>query len=280
MRASKTNIVLAGFFLVLCAGCGPKDSDREASDWRGEGGVPKPRISPKTHVAAGRLLERQGDLVAATQQYRKALAFDPGMIEAYQRLGVAYQKLDNYPEAEHFFRRGIHANPDSAVLHNNLGFCYLQQGDHAAAEGAFRAALDKSPRFDTARMNLAIALAHALRLEESAIEFSRVVPAEVAYYNVAVICCEMGEDAHAESVLRDALAANPDYAPAKRQLETLARRPRNVAIQSPAIASGPQQDTKAEGAELEVASAPMRMVPVTASMPVAETTGDTLVRSD
>ena len=268
MHAFKTSIVIIIAVAQFAVGIGCAklklggltsswNDDEDAPDFAKVDDAPKPRISPKTHMAAGRMLERQGDLAAAIQQYQKALAFDPGMVQAYNRLGAVYQKLERFEDAESYFRKGIHANPDSAILRNNLGFCYLQQGDYAAAEGAFRAALEKSPQFNKARMNLGIALARSLRLKDSAIEFSRVVPTEAAYYNVAVICCDMEEYAHAERALRESLAANPAYAPARRQLRALARQSGNAVPPSPVIASEIEQETTNGDPEMEAAPAPI-----------------------
>ena len=50
-------------------------------------------------------------------------------------------------------------------------------------------------------MNLAVALAKMRRLGESAVEFSRVLPGEVAFFNVAVICMGMQDYALAAAAL-------------------------------------------------------------------------------
>ncbi len=184
--------------------------------------APQPRIAPGTHMAAGKMLEQQGDLVRAIEQYQKALAADPTLTAAYNRLGVAHQRLGHLDEAEAFFTQGIEANPKSSMLQTNLGFCYLQQQRYAKAERAFRSALLIAPDFARARMNLGITLARTYRFGDSVIEFSRVVPKEAAFCNVAVICEDMSDYRLAEQALRKALDQNPDYAPAKEHLRRIA----------------------------------------------------------
>ncbi len=184
--------------------------------------APQPRIAPGTHMAAGKMLEQQGDLVRAIEQYQKALAADPTLTAAYNRLGVAHQRLGHLDEAEAFFTRGIEANPKSSMLQNNLGFFYLQQQRYAKAERAFRSALSIAPEFARARMNLGITLARTYRFGDSVTEFSRVVPKEAAFCNVAAICEDMSDYRQAEQALHKALDANPEYAPAQEHLGRIA----------------------------------------------------------
>ncbi|MFQ5503015.1 MAG: tetratricopeptide repeat protein [Phycisphaerae bacterium] len=226
MRAVSANIL--ALLVMLAVGC-VRDADGGLSwKWTDKGkpapphdvkDAPSPRISPDTHLAAGTMLERQNDLHGAIKQYKKALRADPMMVRAYNRLAVVHQKMNRFSEAEDFYKRGLAANPDSAMLHNNLGYCYLVQKEYEAAEQEFRHALALKPRFERARMNLAIALARTNRLGDSAIEFSRVVPAEEAYYNVAVICVEMRDYEWAAEALRQALAIDPEFGAAKKQLD-------------------------------------------------------------
>jgi len=197
-----------------------KDSD--AANAKNPTDAPPVRIAPKTHMAAGRMLEHQGDLPRAVDQYQRALAADPTLADAHNRLGIVHQRLGRFEEAETFFKQGIEANPNSSMLHNNLGFCYLRQQRYTKAENAFRSALSVAPEFGRARMNLGITLARTSRFGDSVAEFARVVPREAAFCNVAVICEDMSDYRQAEQALHKALEANPDYAPAKEHLRRIA----------------------------------------------------------
>ena len=180
--------------------------------------APTPRIAPETHYASGLMLERQGDFAGAAGQFEKAAEGDPAMVEAHNRLGMCLCRMGRNDEARASFQRAVKLSPDSAALRNNLGFCLNASGRYAEAEAAFRKALELTPDFDRARMTLGIALARQKKLGDAAVEFSRVVPAETAYYNVGVICMEMNENAHAERAFRESLAVKPDYAPAQKRL--------------------------------------------------------------
>lgn len=180
--------------------------------------APKPEITAKTHYAAGQMLERQGNLQAAIGQFERAIVADPRYAPAYNRLAIVYQKLGQPAEAENMFKQGIRAAPGSAVLRNNLGFCLLAQRRFAEATEAFRDALTQQPDFERARMNLAIALAQSGRTDEALSEFSRVVPAETAHYNVALLAMHRGDYDVARHSLKLALEINPDFTEARDQL--------------------------------------------------------------
>lgn len=183
--------------------------------------APDPRIAPETHYASGLMLERQGNFVGAAKQFSEAAKGDPTMVDAHNRLGMAYTRVGNFGPAEAAFRRAIDLESDAPALHNNLGFCLLAAGKYPEAETAFRKALDLAPDFERARMNLGIALARQRKLGDAAVEFSRVVPAEAAYYNVGVICMEMKDHRQAERAFQEALAVKPGYEPAIKRLASI-----------------------------------------------------------
>ncbi len=190
---------------------------------------PPPNILPSTYIAAGRMLESNGDMGGAIQQYEKAIAGDPNAIEAYSRLGVAWQRLGKYPEAERAFQRGLGIQPRAAYLHNNLGYCYMLQKQYDKAQGSFKAAIDINPEFKRARMNLAMALGRMGRLNESLAAFQRVLTPDSANYNVGVICLQQNRNEDARRFFAQALAINPACPGARESLERL-QQPRTVVM--------------------------------------------------
>jgi tetratricopeptide (TPR) repeat protein len=199
-----------------------KGGDRAKTTSPDAGAQPAaPRISPMTHLAAGQMLERQGDLQGAIDQYEKAVSANPRFTTAYNRLAIAYQKQGKFAEAEQMFQQGIRADPGAAMLHNNLAYIYLMQNKLAEAEGECREALRISPDFKRARMNLGVTLARAGRPQEGLIEFSHVVSADVAHYNLGVISVNQKNFALAERSFRQALSINPNCPGAKDYLDRL-----------------------------------------------------------
>jgi Flp pilus assembly protein TadD len=182
---------------------------------------PAPRINPMTHIAAGQMLEKQGDLMGAIEQYEKAVATDPRQGIGYNRLGITYQKLGRLADAEQMFSQGVRAQPGSAMIRNNLGYTLLLQRKFSEAEKAFREALAVSRGFQRARMNLAITLVHETRLDDALAEFKQVLPLDMAHFNVAVVCMQKGDYANAEQALKLALGVNPNCPGARQQLDRL-----------------------------------------------------------
>ena len=252
MVSSRIYLLTVVTLFAVGSGCQKDGLKGLSSAWQGKDDrigsdvedAPKPRISPKTHLASAKMLERRNNLEDAIQQYEKAIEAEPSLIEAYNRLGMVHLRLKQFEKAEHVFKRGIDVRPESATVRNNLGFCYLKQKRYKKAEEVFRLALAISPEYKRARMNLAVALARTQRLGASAIEFSRVVPKEVAFFNVAVICMDMKKYDHAEQALVRALAVNPNYGPAKTQMERV-NRLQNATGGEPAIVrSAPDRKEK------------------------------------
>jgi Flp pilus assembly protein TadD len=235
------SLLLAG---LLASGCSLSDSgskqiterqeaDRAAAAESAER-APTPRINPKTHIAAGQMLERQGDLNGAIEQYERAVAASPNSGGPYNRLGIVYDKLGRYAEADRMFRRGIEADPASATIRNNLGYSYILQKRYVEAAQAFREALKLSPQFKRARMNLAIALGHEGRIEESLAEFKLAVPEDVAHYNLAMVCLQRRDYRNSEQLLQKALAINPACTGAKEQLQKVSRLAQSLPPPPPA----------------------------------------------
>lgn len=178
-------------------------------------------ISPMTYYASANLMASKQEYNEAIKQYRLAIEGDPNMTRAYNRLGICHHQIDELHHAEATFTQAVDKQPDSPVLLNNLGFTYLRERRFEEAEQKFRDALEISPGFAKARMNLGIALAKMNRLGESIMEFGRVVPTEIAYYNAAVVRLEEKDYAGASWALDKSLEHNPNFEPAKENVDQI-----------------------------------------------------------
>lgn len=212
---------------------------------------PSQPIMPETYVAAGKFLERQGDLTGAITQYQKAIDANPGLAEAYNAQAIAYQTLGQFRLAAKVLDEGIRAAPNSASLRNNAGLYHAMQGHIQEAEDQFRDALDLDPDFEKARGNLAILLARDNRLGESFQEFRRVVSPANAYTNVAIIRFEQADYDSAASLFREALKIDPDCRAAVDGLEKASRFSKTPPPPAVSNATKPQavQDAPAQPAE-------------------------------
>lgn len=183
---------------------------------------PPPDINVTTRLSAGRMLENEGNLVGACEQYREILKVEPNNVEAYTRLGIACNRLQKYDDAMKAFLRAIEIQPDKAYLHNNLGFCHVLRSELPQAESAFKRAIALNPDYKRARMNLGAVLAQTNRVDEAVAEFEKVVPRDVAFYDVGLILASNKRYAAAENAFKHSVALNPESRDAKRQLDRLA----------------------------------------------------------
>ncbi|MCK6486648.1 MAG: tetratricopeptide repeat protein [Phycisphaerae bacterium] len=150
--------------------------------------LPPPKINAKTFFAAGRLHEKDGNLIAAADQYYRATLADPTFVMAWGRLGIILGGLGAFDRADESLRRAIELAPRSAFLWNNRAFNCMLQGNYELAEEYLNEALRLRPDYARARANLGVVLARTGRLDEAFEAFSRVVSRDAAWFNVGTLC--------------------------------------------------------------------------------------------
>lgn len=182
-----------------------------------------PKINAATFFAHAHLLERQGNYQQAAEQYLKVLELQPNFTAARSRLGVTYNKLGRNAEATQLFRECLAEQPSVAFLHNNLGFSLFLEGRYEEADPAFRKAIELKPDFTRAHMNLAVNLARRNQFDAAFQEFSIVCSQADAFFNVGILLIEANRYGEAAQYLEAALAANPQFDAARKQLNELAR---------------------------------------------------------
>lgn len=181
----------------------------------------RPKINATTFFAAGQIHEREGNLTAAAEQYFRSIQADEKFVAGYNRLGIVYDKMDQYEKSVAAFRRAIELSPSAAFLHNNLAYAHMHRGDYDKAEPALRESLRLNPGYKRAQVNLGVTLARQGRYEESATAFGQALPAESAQLNVGLLAVADGRYEQARQSFERALQINPASAAAKEQLARL-----------------------------------------------------------
>jgi tetratricopeptide (TPR) repeat protein len=97
--------------------------------------------APADHVdallSAGIAAQRQHDYKTAIEDYRKALALQPGLGEARANLGAALAAAGDFDAAIEEDTRALQAAPNQTAVRSNLALAYYKKGDMAHAHTEF-----------------------------------------------------------------------------------------------------------------------------------------------
>ena len=118
--------------------------------------------NPHVQNSLGRLKMMRGDVKAAEQAFRRALALDPGMASAWASLGLLYTRgsgrLDQAVDA---YAHALKIDPLNADYLYKAGVLYARQGDDVKAADALLRASRLDPDMPGPRLGLAdIAVKH------------------------------------------------------------------------------------------------------------------------
>ena len=220
-----------------------------------------PMLSPSmmraiTETNLATALQAEGQTVAATQHYARAIALEPDYAPAYNNLGVlqrasgqideaiaTYQRAlslnGGYPDAHYnlanallaqnkpqeaadHFTIALRSIPDSAGAANNLGVALSAQNKPEDAVAAFRAAVVAEPNSPVAHRNLADALSTAGQTADAIVEFHRAIDLDpkdpAGPYNLGVVLLQAGKTSEAITALRAAVQLSPRSVDARNNL--------------------------------------------------------------
>ena len=118
---------------------------------------------------------RKGDTERAIERLERALGLAADFYQARNNLGIQYQKLKRYEDAEAEFRQAHELNRNAAQPLINIGSLWLEQDDFQPAEVVLREALRLDPRSPAALYYLGSALYKLSQLDEAAGFLSRAL---------------------------------------------------------------------------------------------------------
>lgn len=175
MRLLRVSVVLLALVAVGCAG---GQQGREAS---------------RINTQLGINYMQQGNLNQASDSLEKALEQDRRNPEAHAAKAVLAERLGDYDDADHHFRRSLRLDDEQSSVRNNYGRFLCNQGRYDEADEQF----------------------------QYAIEDSLYQRRHVVLVNAGL--CAMRDDRpdQAEEYLRRALQHESRFAPALRQLAEL-----------------------------------------------------------
>jgi Tfp pilus assembly protein PilF len=185
--------------------------------------------SVEAHVNLGHVYRMQNDSTRALKELRAALAINPKAYKAYNQIGAVYLQNRLAPEAEANFRTAYELNRSYTTALNNLAIVWSQAGRIDDAERLLKRAMKLEPTNVTTLLNLgALRLrqydpVEALKLFDRAVSAAPKMPQTHHYRGIALASLSKNQEALA--AFREALRIDPDFAPAKQELERMQEKP-------------------------------------------------------
>lgn len=180
---------------------------------------------PMTLARLGSSLRAAGRIAEAIDCFRRVLALDPKLAEAWFNLANAQMAHGALADAVESYRRALALKPGLAPAHFNLGNALRDLGQLDLAVEAYGRALATLPRHATLHMNLGNVLRRLGRLD-AAIAHHRTAAAleperAETQYNLANALGAKGERLEAIGAYRKVLALRPDFTDAIQNLAGL-----------------------------------------------------------
>lgn len=132
----------------------------------------------RLHLIRGRAALDARRFADAADEFRKAVAAEPGSVPAHFNLGAALSQLGDPGGAVEQFEKTLQLDPAHANAHYNLGLLLARQNQHERAVRHLREAVKASPADTGARLLLAQSLVKLGHTEEAQVELARVAEAD------------------------------------------------------------------------------------------------------
>jgi predicted O-linked N-acetylglucosamine transferase (SPINDLY family) len=162
----------------------------------------------------GNSLVEKGELEAAADCYRQAIALNPRYAEANTNLGLVFQLQGNLIEAVAHYRKAIEVNPDLIIAQQNLGFALLNLGQIEAAEQSLRRVVALDPVHYAALQSLGAIAAQSGNYAQAETLWRRTLEIQPdlvdALNNLATLLKHTNQLSEVETIYRRLLVLQPD----------------------------------------------------------------------
>jgi len=137
------------------------------------------------HLEEGRTLLNNGNLNEAIEELSTAASMDPGLADARNLLGVAYDRKGLPELARRAFEEALKLDGANAQILNNLGYVLYKNGDYRGAADRLKKAVKLAP--DDARIlnNLGLAQSQLGKFDDAYKNFARAGGEVTGRLNVA-----------------------------------------------------------------------------------------------
>lgn len=172
-----------------------------------------------------------GNLAAAIEDYKAAVALDNELGQAHSNLGLAYNQMHNYASALVSFRKALAVNASDAITYNGIGAALLAQKDLMGATKNFQTSVKLNPRLAVAHYNLGTAYEQQREFDKAMASYQQAIKCDSnmgeVYYRMGLIMQQQKRTDEAKTQYTKALkvSANSDYAEdARKRLASLDKK--------------------------------------------------------
>ena len=156
--------------------------------------------------------------------YRRAVAAEPGYMDAYYNLGDLYARVGRFPDAAEAYKKALAIDPKFKDAHCGLGDVYVEVGDERQAVFAYEQALRSHPEDEDLHVVVVKAYTKAIEknpgvaayreardnvLARYAAMVNKDRPRAASYFNLGSLYAEAGDNEMALLAYRRALEINP-----------------------------------------------------------------------
>jgi tetratricopeptide (TPR) repeat protein len=174
------------------------------------------------HYMLGLSAWKSGDLAKSEQAFEKALTIDPNHVKSLVNMSRVQIEQKRHDDALVTLRRAADIDPESIQVYRLLGRTYHTQGKRDEAVEAYRRAIELNELDAWSMNNLGLLFLETQRADEAlpllvkAVELRQDVPA--FHNNLGMALEHTGDFKEAATAYKGALAADPGYEKAKRNL--------------------------------------------------------------
>ncbi|MDB4092446.1 tetratricopeptide repeat protein [bacterium] len=174
--------------------------------------------SPILFNIQGTALKSLGQLDAAIEVFKKALAIEANYADAHSNMGVAFQKKGELDQAIEAYSKAISINPNYTEAYYNLGNTLTEQNNFDEAIKAYNKAIIIKSDYPDVYNNMGIALQNQGKFEEAVDAYKKALILRPdytdVYFSMGIALQNQGDLDKAVDAYSKALAVKPDWADA------------------------------------------------------------------
>ncbi|CCI40533.1 unnamed protein product [Albugo candida] len=147
-------------------------------------------LDPKTILAAGSIIQDNGDMDVALVKYRVAAVQTPHSAPLWNNIGMCFYGKQQFVAAIACLKRSLYLDPFEWITLYNLGLVHLQTEQFASAFHFFSASINMKGDFPSSYMYLGIALSNLKDFDNSCSAFEKAIEMErnhLFHLNYAIV---------------------------------------------------------------------------------------------